>query len=163
MRIGVLADTHDRMDTLRNALDQFEARGVEVVLHAGDYVAPFVSRACTGRPFSLWGVFGNNDGERVGLVKALGAVGAEIVGSWGEIELAGRKILVMHEPRELDAIAASGRFDLIVYGHTHEWDLREGKTTVLNPGEACGWLEGEATAAVVDLETMRVEKLVLSA
>jgi uncharacterized protein len=57
----------------------------------------------------------------------------------------------MHEPDALDALVASGRFDAIIYGHTHEPDIREGKTLVINPGEACGWLKGNRTIAIWDL------------
>ena len=53
-------------------------------------------------------------------------------------------------------MAASGSHDLIVYGHTHQIDLRERPCVVLNPGEAGGWLTGRCTAALVDLESMKV-------
>jgi uncharacterized protein len=32
-----------------------------------------------------------------------------------------------------------------------------GDTLILNPGEACGWLYGSCTAALVDLDTREVE------
>ena len=44
MLIGVIADTHDNMDKLKKAVDLFNERAVELVLHAGDYIAPFTSR-----------------------------------------------------------------------------------------------------------------------
>jgi hypothetical protein len=47
--------------------------------------------------------------------------------------------------------------DAIVYGHTHDVDVRLGHPLVINPGEAGGWLTGKATMALLDLETMTVE------
>jgi len=63
----------------------------------------------------------------------------------------------MHEPACLEALAAGGKVDVIIYGHTHEIDVRTGRTLVINPGEGGGWLSGRATAAILDLATMKVE------
>jgi putative phosphoesterase len=78
------------------------------------------------------------------------------------LELGGKKVLLMHEPDNLDLLAASGRFDAIVYGHTHEADIRTGKTIVVNPGEACGWLKGRRTIAVWDLDSGDVDLIPFS-
>jgi putative phosphoesterase len=64
----------------------------------------------------------------------------------------------MHESDVIDALADSGHFDLVVYGHTHESVIKKVKDTlIVNPGEVCGWLYGKPTAAVVSLETMEAE------
>jgi predicted phosphodiesterase len=36
-----------------------------------------------------------------------------------------------------------------------------GDTLIVNPGEACGWLFGTPSAAILDLETKQVEFLSL--
>jgi predicted phosphodiesterase len=52
---------------------------------------------------------------------------------------------------------------VVVHGHTHRRELRtRGDALILNPGEACGWLFGTPTAAILDLETMGVEFLELT-
>ena len=63
----------------------------------------------------------------------------------------------VHEPDEVDALAASGAYDVIVYGHTHEIDLRDGETRVVNPGECGGWTTGRSTVGFLDLTEMSVE------
>ncbi len=63
----------------------------------------------------------------------------------------------MHQPKFLKALIASGEYDLIVYGHTHQVDIRQGRPLVVNPGECGGWLTGRTTIATVDLETMKPE------
>ncbi|MEM2187311.1 MAG: metallophosphoesterase family protein, partial [Thermofilaceae archaeon] len=55
-------------------------------------------------------------------------------------------------------LANTGSFDVVVYGHTHEIDVRMvGRTLVVNPGEACGYLTGRKTIAVLDTESRSVE------
>ena len=39
MLIGILADTHDNLEKVDAAVRSLNAKGVEMVLHAGDYVS----------------------------------------------------------------------------------------------------------------------------
>jgi hypothetical protein len=40
--IGLMADTHDNLPMVDKAVHRFNEENVGLVLHAGDYVAPFV-------------------------------------------------------------------------------------------------------------------------
>ena len=52
----------------------------------------------------------------------------------------------------------SGVFSLIIYGHTHEKQIKkEENTLIVNPGECCGYLTGNPTIAIVDLDTLTGE------
>ena len=42
MKIGILSDTHDHLERLAAAIRLLNARDAELVLHLGDWVAPFV-------------------------------------------------------------------------------------------------------------------------
>ena len=159
--IGLIADTHDNRVPSAKAIAQFNERGVDLVLHAGDFIAPFNAREFSRLAARMIGVFGNNDGERFGLRRMFAEIG-EILVAPHEFEHAGRRVILMHEPIALDALAESGRYDVIVYGHTHEVDVRKGRTLIVNPGECGGWLNGRCTAAVLDPERMEVEILDLS-
>ena len=169
MRIGVISDTHDRLPMIDAAVKRFNAAGVDTVLHAGDLVSPIVAETLSHLSCPLIAVFGNNDGDRVYLTERFIDLGiGRFFGEYHTLTLGGRKIVLMHQPRSIDELAASGRFDLIVYGHTHRIDVRPapvengaGGTAILNPGEACGWLTGRATAALVDLDSMGIELLEL--
>jgi len=149
MKVGVLSDTHDRLPAIREAVERFNAEGVELVLHAGDFVSPFVALALKELRAPLVGVFGNNDGDPLYLIERLRGIG-EIHLRYHTFEVDGLRAVLMHEPKSIDALVASGHYDLIVYGHTHEVDLRPGRPTVINPGEGCGWLSGRPTAVVFD-------------
>ena len=152
MLIGVMADTHDNLPKVAAAVDLFAARGAQAILHAGDFVAPFVLRLLLRPGVPLIGVFGNNDGETQGLRKAC----AELHDAPHRFELGGRTIVLAHDPAQLQEAVSAGA-DLLVHGHTHQADVRLGSPLVVNPGEAGGWLTGVATVALIDLDAMEPE------
>lgn len=160
MIIGVMSDTHDNLTAISRAVTLFNDRKVGHVLHAGDYTSPFTFRALRHLSCPFTGIFGNNDGDRLLLEKMSDG---RIVNQPHSFELSGRKIIMMHEHLIIDALADSGHYDLIVYGHTHEPAVRKVRDTlVLNPGEAGSWLYGTSTVAVADLSSMTAEIIELS-
>ncbi|MEM1638312.1 MAG: metallophosphoesterase family protein [Pyrobaculum sp.] len=51
---------------------------------------------------------------------------------------------------------------MVVYGHTHQASLeRRGKTLVVNPGELCGCLTGRSSYALIDLEKLETDLVLL--
>ncbi|MGB9741140.1 MAG: metallophosphoesterase [Candidatus Bathyarchaeia archaeon] len=154
MIVGLIADTHDRLPNVEKAVKKFNAEEVELVLHAGDYVAPFVIPKFKDLKAKLIGVFGNNDGDRELLRKRFSEYNnLEIRGSFAEIIADNVKIALIHgtENALLKALIESGGFDVVVHGHSHEAEIyRKGKTLVVNPGEACGYLTGRSTIAFLD-------------
>lgn len=156
MKIGIMADSHDHVPMIERACEIFNAEGVQMVIHAGDYIAPFSLNplnqilTCDYR-----GVFGNNDGERLGLQRT---ADGRLSPSPAELELRGWKVLVAHEMPILEAVQASGRYRLIIYGHNHRPEVqRAEETLVVNPGECGGWLHGRCTVAIVRLDTLEAE------
>ena len=147
MKIVLMSDSHDNLPALKKAVTWCNEHKVDHVLHAGDLVAPFVNRALKDldAPYNL--LFGNNDGERVGL-KLL--FKEKIFDPPFALTLDDKRILMLHAPILLDSLIESQKYDLILYGHTHEIDIREGKTLVVNPGELCGWLTGKQTMVLWD-------------
>ncbi len=158
MKIGVLSDSHDHMSNITKTIDFFITEGVEKIIHCGDYVAPFVVRAMKALEstnIEAVGVFGNNDGERGGLHKILGKT-LKIFGEFHEMELNGHRIAIYHgtDARILQNIIHSQDYALVLTGHTHEVKIEKyQKTLIINPGEACGYLSGTPTCAVIDLST----------
>ena len=150
-----MADTHDNMMTLKKAVDYFNTKKVQHVIHAGDFSSPFTFRILKGLLAGFTGIFGNNDGDRLLLQKQSDG---RVYNQPHLLELANRKIIVMHEHHIIDALAQSSYYDLVIYGHTHTPDIRTVKNTlIINPGEASGWLYGKPTVAVADLSEMTAE------
>lgn len=157
MKLGVLSDTHDNLTAIEAAEKAFKEARVERVLFAGDFCAPFAVARMKGFGVPIVAVFGNNDGDKL-LLKERGEGFCDLAEAPRELEVGGRRILLMHFPWLLEAVAKSGEFDLIVYGHTHEPEIRRvGRTLIVNPGECGGWLKGKKTLAIVDLEAMEAE------
>ena len=157
-KLGVIADSHDNMDLLEEAVDLLVREKVDLVLHAGDFMSPLTAGPLSELEAELVGVFGNNDGDRLFLRRRFEEEGVgRIERGPHRLELGDRTVLLMHEPRLLEVMESSPVPDLIVYGHTHEVDVRDGKPLVLNPGEIGGWMTGRSTVGLVDLEEMEAE------
>ena len=154
--IGIMADSHDNKAGVLAATRVFRDRQIELLLHAGDYIAPFNAGWMADVGVHMIGVFGNNDGEKFGLVARFSDLG-EIHRAPYRFEHADHKFLMLHEPDEVAALAASGFYDVIVFGHSHKIDIREGETLVINPGETGGWTTGRSTVALLDTASMSVE------
>jgi uncharacterized protein len=127
MRIGLISDTHGRVRPAVHA----RLAGVERLLHAGDVGGPDVlAELATIAPVTA--VSGNTDGFDV----------RERVPEVAELELAGRRVVVVHghrlgSPTPEALREAHPRADIIVYGHTHRPLVeRVAGTLVVNPGAA---------------------------
>jgi hypothetical protein len=153
MKIGILSDSHDNVPMIECACSIFNDHQVDLVLHAGDYCAPFALNPLNRLlKCDYFGVFGNNDGERLGLSTTSGG---RIGTSPAERSIMSSRVLVAHEMPMLDAVVGSGFYRLVVYGHTHTVDVRTvGTTLIVNPGECGGWLFGRPTVAIARLDTL---------
>jgi len=159
MKIGVIADSHDRLPTLRRALALFKRLKVEAVIHVGDFVAPFAAKMLVGpeapsaKSAPLYCVYGNNDGERAGLKKVL----PQVVDGPLRIELGGRTIVLHHFIDWLKPGDMTGA-DVVITGHTHEVvQEQRGGMLLLNPGECCGWVNDRCTVALLETESLAAE------
>lgn len=160
MLIGVLSDSHDNVPLIRKALGILKEKGAELLLHAGDFVAPFAVKVILESFERFLGVFGNNDGEKLLLNK----ISQGNIKEGPRIEvIQDKKIFLAHDLPFCDSLAKSGDFDLIITGHTHLAQIRRiGSALVLNPGELGGWLYGKSTFGMVDLDTMEAEIIELT-
>ncbi len=159
MKTGIISDTHDHLENLKKILRIFSEKGVKHVLHAGDYTSPFTWRVLKESGFEVTRIFGNNDGDKILLSKISEG---KIHNQPHKFTISDKRIILLHEPDVVEELAESGRFDLIIYGHTHHQEIKRIKDTlIINPGEACGWLTGRATASIVDLSLMEAEEIVL--
>lgn len=151
MLVGVISDTHDNMPMIGAAADLFKERNVEAIVHAGDWVAPFALDVLLDAGIPLIGVLGNNDGEKRGLLERC----AGLHDGPRRFELGGRSVALAHAEAQLGGVADGA--DLLVCGHSHRPEVRRGRSLLINPGEACGWLTGRCTVALLWLDEMRTE------
>lgn len=165
MRIGILSDTHDNLGMVDTAVRQLNRERVDLVLHAGDYVSPFVIPRLANLHSPMIGVVGNNDGDHQALAARFAEhEGLSLRGGFATVTAGGMCIGLLHgDDRELlQGLIGRKAFDVVVHGHTHKAEVREfGATLVVNPGEACGYLTGKPTIAVIDTSNRDVELLSL--
>ncbi|MCD4703506.1 MAG: metallophosphoesterase [Methanosarcinaceae archaeon] len=151
--IGIMSDSHDNLQAIKDAVSYFNNKGVAAVLHAGDLVSPFNARAFEKLDAKLYLVFGNNDGDRLTITAWFEELGGSICGDFADLSIDGLHIAMLHGINEaqVHAIAASGDFDVVVRGHTHDAGVTDVEgTLVINPGESSGVLTGRKTVAVLD-------------
>lgn len=154
-----MSDTHDNLPQIRKAADLFNDRNVAHVIHAGDFTSPFTFRVLKNLKAEFTGVFGNNDGDKLLLHKKSNG---RIFNQPYSFDLSGKKFILMHEHHVVDALADSGHYDVLVYGHLHRAEVRtRGKTLIINPGETGSWLYGKSTVALLDIEAMKAEIITL--
>jgi putative phosphoesterase len=157
MIVGIISDTHDHLPLLDKAVKRLNEEKVGLVLHAGDYVAPFVVPHFKPLKANLIGVFGNNDGDKELLKKRFTELGVEIRGKFAEVMVDGLRIALLHgdEVELLRSLIDVESYDVIVYGHTHKAETyKKGKTLVINPGEVCGYLSEKPSIAILDTQTL---------
>lgn len=159
MLIGILSDSHDNFPGLMEAVEIFKERNVEMILHAGDVVAPGMCYAFEVWDGELFLVYGNNDGDRIGLLRDFARVGGEHLGDFGEIEAAGRRIALLHGTCEplVRGLVDSGAFDVVVRGHDHHVKIVPGDTLMINPGEVWGHFTGRKTVAILNAGSLETE------
>lgn len=150
MLLGIISDSHDNLSKIKKAVRLFNKKKVELVLHLGDFVAPF-SVAVLKELICPWqGVFGNNDGEKEGLLKISEG---KIKNPPLRIELNKKIITLVHDINTININEENS--DIILFGHTHRTQIEKKNSFLLfNPGECCGWLTGKATVALLDLKTL---------
>jgi uncharacterized protein len=163
MKVGLIADTHDRIPAIDELLRRMQDAGAGLVLHAGDYCSPFSLAPFRERNLTLAGIFGRNDGDREGLrASASAGVGSELYESPHSFDIGGRRILLVHDIGEV-TVRSLREHMVVVHAHTHQQEMKtRGETLIINPGEGCGWLHGTPTAALLDLESLTVSFLALT-
>lgn len=157
MKIAVASDSHDNLPMIAAAVAAFKERGAELLIHAGDFVAPFAVKKWLTVGVPMLAVFGNCDGER----KVVAELLPDVVDGTRRETLGGRRFVIVHSLESLGAGVRSGA-DVIICGHTHKPDISGARPLVINPGECGGWLTDRATVAWLDTDTMKPELIELA-
>jgi hypothetical protein len=164
MKICIVSDSHDRADALAQAVREAIAAGAEAVIHCGDLIGAQTLKPAIALGLPLHLIHGNNLGDPQALHKLSRASGGLLRyhGADARVELAGRRIFVVHYDDYGYAMACTGEWALVCCGHSHRAEARKvrgvhgAETWLVNPGTVAG-LAAPATWALGDLATMRFE------
>jgi putative phosphoesterase len=158
MRIGILSDTHDKLERTKIAIQMLCDVGVEVLFHCGDLASPPIVEACSCRP--CYFTFGNHDADDVrALQKAAVECGVNCLG-WGDVvELSGKRLGLVHGhlTTDLRRVVAL-QPDYLFSGHSHSRnDAQVGAIRRINPGAL--HRADEFSVAILDLKAGSVQFL----
>jgi putative phosphoesterase len=143
MLIGIIADTHDNAKNFLKAIDIFNKKNVEVILHLGDWVSPFMLRFCKQSQAKIISIFGNNEHDRKRYAQKAKQfeVPVKFIGTLAELILDNTRFFLCHgkSKEELQIALSSKKYDVVLSADTH-LALQEkiGKTLHINPGTTCG-------------------------
>jgi putative phosphoesterase len=164
MRIGVVSDSHDDSRRLAAAVALARDWGAQAILHCGDIIGPNTMNAALALGLPVHAVHGNNLGDLPRMVRASVESGGALVyyGGDGSFELGGRRLFLIHYPHLARGMAATGDYDAVFCGHSHEAAIemtanaRGGQTPLVNPGTVAG-LGAPATFVLGDLADLSFE------
>jgi len=163
MKIGIIADTHDNLPLIKKCIEFMSSEKIDLLIHAGDFVAPFALKALKTLSCKKIAVFGNNDGEKTGLSSMIKDMEGEIFNPPHILLVDNKKIIITHNPDSIDiALLKKEKPQIVIYGHTHSPEIKkEDGILYINPGEASGWLSNISTVAILETETLscRIEKI----
>lgn len=170
MKVCILSDSHDHIPLLDAAVAEAKVNGAEAILHCGDVVAPSTLTCLNKHHLPVHVIHGNNTGDLYSLGKLTSQPDniIEYYGMDAGVELAGRKIFLVHYPHYARAMATTGDWDLVCCGHTHKQkieyldNIKGGSTPLVNPGTIGGVGSSPATYLMGDLENMTFERYEIS-
>ncbi|PIY96758.1 MAG: hypothetical protein COY66_03155 [Candidatus Kerfeldbacteria bacterium CG_4_10_14_0_8_um_filter_42_10] len=159
MKIAIISDTQDNLINTQRALEIINQSGAEAIIHCGDLCSPWILKELTSKfagPIHL--TFGNNDAEEFLFMEWTKTEGqnAKFYKPMGELELGGKKIAFTHYSVFGEGLAATQKYDLVIYGHNHlKSEQLVGQTLLINPGSLCG-IGQPASFAIYDSENNQV-------
>jgi uncharacterized protein len=158
MRIAILSDIHDNLWNLAAALDAI--KDADALICCGDLCSPFVIDELAKFERDIHIVFGNNDADLYRITaKALKRPNCNVHGELFQMVFGARRVAVNHFDYLARPMAKSGDYDVVCFGHNHEFEIsREGACLLINPGPIMGakfssgrWEDTTATFVVYDV------------
>ena len=164
MKVCIVSDSHDRADALAQAVREAKSLGAQAVIHCGDLIGAQSLKPALAAELPVHLIHGNNVGDPQALHKLARANGDMLSyhGADARIELAGRRIFLVHYDDYGYAMACTGEWALVCCGHSHRAEVRsvanvKGTATwLVNPGTVAG-LAAPSTWVLGDLAAMRFE------
>ena len=135
MLIGIMSDSHDKHETVRQVVALFDRLGVKHIIHCGDVGGQAVFDELVGRPVTF--VWGNMDHQQRELSPYLEGAGISAPTATPTlITLDEKRFAIYHgHERGFDQAPFSLDVDYILHGHTHvARDESINGIRIINPG-----------------------------
>lgn len=161
MKICIVSDSHDHREPLAAAVAEAKALGAQAILHCGDLVTPSTLHAIIGFGLPIHLIHGNNTGDLFNLCRMAqdSGNGVHYYGQDASLNLAQRRIFIVHFPHYAKAMALTGDYDLVCNGHEHRAvvehvrNIKGEDTLRIDPGTVAG-VSAPATYVFGDLQSL---------
>ncbi len=128
MKIGILSDSHKKIDLMAEAIEYLKTLRCEILIHAGDLEIVENLELLKNSGLIYTSVFGNNDFNLVGYQNDY-----KIHKEPYYFKIKENSFKLMHLPFYMN-----NDTNIIIYGHTHTFESKyENSTLIINPGEVC--------------------------
>lgn len=157
MRIAILSDIHDNLWNLAAVVHHVQ--DADALICCGDLCSPFVIDELAKFPKEVHIVFGNNDADLYRItMKAAKNPRIHLHGELFQAVLGSKRFAVNHFDYIARALAKSGDYDVVCFGHNHIFEIsREKDCLLINPGPIMGakfssgkWEDTSPTFVVYD-------------
>ena len=158
MKIGIMSDSHGNVGAIQRAVALFNRENVDLVVHAGDYVAPPSAKELLALKAELVTVLGNMDMEKPGVEAVIREIIPQIQKPPLCRMIGGRRIAVTHNLQDTQTSIPDDA-DIIIHGHLHRCEVRcDAGRFWINPGMT------QHSVAILDTDTMtcRIETMAAS-
>lgn len=155
MLIAIISDVHNNEVNLKKVLTYCKDNNIKTIICCGDLASretlDFLNDNFSGM---IHYSFGNMDNDQLlsfspwaremsrrdkGEGEKIKYKNTFLYKEFGEIKIGGKKIALVHYPREAKKLCESGKYDFVFYGHTHKpWEKTIGNCKILNPGNVAG-------------------------
>lgn len=167
MKIGIISDSHDNLTNIDIAVSYFNKNKINHIIHAGDLCfVDTLNHLLNSFNGKVHLVEGNGD-DQANKFECIAKNNKNFFfyTNTGEVMIDKINIAFTHQPQTTQDLALSGKYNLVIYGHTHKpWEkvIRVDKKTVriINPGTLAG-LFTKATIAVYDTKRQQADLILL--
>jgi hypothetical protein len=162
MKIAIMSDSHNRWQNLTSAVEWANEEKCDKLLFAGDLVRKEGIAILAQFNKEVVLVWGNNQ-MRNKIVKeeVQKYSNVKVAGVIYKDKIANQNIIMSHLPSKVES-QKNKDCDIAIHGHTHEY--REevvDEVKFICPGEISGHKTREVSFAVVDLQSIEVERFIL--
>lgn len=159
-KLAVISDVHDNLANLAKTLKYIKNNKIDFLICAGDLQSQEAWAELDTLSIPIFAAKGNAD-DGLDLSKF---TNIQVWQSFGEIELAGKKILFSHYPEVIKKILNQkpNYYQLALHGHSHQpWEEFFQGTKILNPGNVAN-VRYAPTFAIIDLDNLQAQLILLN-
>jgi putative phosphoesterase len=160
LKIAVISDVHDNLANLAKVLNYIKNNNIDYLICTGDLQSLEAWAELNKLSIPVFAAKGNADN---GLDLSL-FTNIQVWQSFGEIELAGKKIIFSHYPEVIKKILNQkpNYYHLALNGHSHQpWEEFWQGTKILNPGNVAN-VRYNPTFAIINSDDLKAQLILLN-